>query len=128
MAEGLRVDRWLWSVRLFKTRTAAAKACSSGHVHVAGELARSAKRVTKGDEVRIKRRHGITEVIVEQLLEKRVSATLAAEAYVDVSPPPAPRPVDGDRTVWSARAPTREPGEGRPTKRDRRQLDDFRGR
>lgn len=127
MAEGLRIDRWLWSVRLFKTRTAAAKACSSGEVSIADRPVRPAKRVVEGDRVRIERRHGITEVIVEQLLEKRVSATLAAKAYADISPEPDPSPAYG-RQPWSAPAPTREPGEGRPTKRDRRRLDDFRGR
>ncbi len=127
MAQGLRVDRWLWSVRLFKTRTAATKACDAGAVTINGDSVKPARRVRVDDTVQIKRKVGYTEVVVVELLEKRVSAALAANAYVDQSPEPDPDEVAMLRAI-GMREPTRERGEGRPTKRDRRRLDEFRGR
>ncbi len=130
MASGVRVDKWLWSVRLFKTRTAATKACDQGQVSVLGrdgdEPAKPARRVNEGDRITVKRRHGVSIVVVRQLLEKRVGAPVAVEAYEDLSPPPEPRtdPLGGVVIDQG----TRERGAGRPTKRERRQIDRLRDR
>jgi ribosome-associated heat shock protein Hsp15 len=117
----VRVDRWLWAVRLTKTRSGAAQACRAGHVQVNGGRVKPAATVKVGDTVRI--RVGDRERVVEavRLIETRVGAELAAACLIDRSPPPPPRdPLD--------RPFRRDPGMGRPTKRDRRQLDRSRGR
>jgi ribosome-associated heat shock protein Hsp15 len=119
--ERVRVDRWLWAVRLTKTRSGAAQACRAGHVQVNGAKAKPAAPVKITDTVRI--RVGDRERVVEvvRLIEHRVGAELAAACLIDRSPPPPPRdPLD--------RSGRRPPGMGRPTKRDRRDLDRTRGR
>jgi ribosome-associated heat shock protein Hsp15 len=119
--ERVRVDRWLWAVRLTKTRSGAAQACRAGHVQVNGVRAKPAATVKVGDTVRA--RVGDRERVVEvaRLIETRVGAEPAAACLIDRSPPPPPR----DPQAWPFR---RDPGMGRPTKRDRRQLDRTRGR
>jgi ribosome-associated heat shock protein Hsp15 len=119
--EGTRIDRWLWAVRLAKTRSLAAQACRAGHVQVNGVRAKPAAPVKVGDTVRA--RLGGRERIVEvaRLPGSRVGAELAAACLIDHSPPPPPRePLTG--------LGYRVPGAGRPTKRDRRRLDQARGR
>ena len=116
----VRVDAWAWGIRLFKTRSAAATACKAGHVRVNGERAKPATPVVVGDEVHVRGGELERIVIVTGLLTKRVSATVAVTAYEDHSPPPPPREV---RVVAE-----RDRGTGRPTKRERRELDRLRGR
>jgi ribosome-associated heat shock protein Hsp15 len=119
--DGTRIDRWLWSVRLTKTRSLAAQSCRAGHVQINGVRAKPAAPVNIGDTVRA--RLGGRERIVEvtQLPASRVGAELAAACLIDRSPPPPPRdPLAGFHT--------RNPGAGRPTKRERRHLDQARGR
>lgn len=115
------MDRWLWAVRLYKTRSEATAACRGAHVRVNGSAVKPATPVRVGDrvEARVHGRERVLEVV--QVLDKRVSAATAAESVVDHSPPPPP-----PETV----APTfaRDPATGRPTKRDRRQLDRLRSR
>lgn len=119
--DGTRVDRWLWAIRLYKTRSMATDACRGGHVKVNGAPAKPATTVRVGDRVvaHAQGRERIFEVV--QVLERRVSAALAAAAIVDHSPPPPPRELVAPAFV-------RDPATGRPTKRDRRQLDRFRSR
>jgi len=117
----VRVDSWTWAVRLFKTRSIAAAACRSGHVRVNGTSAKAAQQVRVGDEVRL-RAGGLERiVVVARPVAKRVSAVVAAECLVDHSPPPPPREI-------LAAVPHRDRGAGRPTKRDRRDLDRLRER
>ncbi|AVM01611.1 RNA-binding protein [Gordonia iterans] len=114
-----RIDSWIWGIRLTKTRSAAGAACRAGHVQVNGVTAKPATTVSVGDEVRV-RLHGRERIVeVTQLISKRASAVVAAECYIDRSPPPPPREV-------VAAIPRRDPGAGRPTKRERRQLDKLR--
>lgn len=122
----VRVDKWLWSVRVFKTRSAANDACASGRVRVNGEIAKPATKLTVGDTLEIRRRDDLRVLEVVALLDKRVSASLAAEAIIDRSPPPVEQPADpiGDMIAVAGR---RERGAGRPTKKDRRQMDKMRG-
>jgi ribosome-associated heat shock protein Hsp15 len=119
--EETRVDRWIWAVRLLKTRAAATSACRGGHVRVNGRSAKPATPVRVGDRIEavVHDRQRVLEVV--RVIDKRVSATVAGECVVDHSPPVAPRE---QTAVVSAR----DPGTGRPTKRDRRQLDRFRAR
>ncbi len=119
--ESARVDQWLWSVRITKTRSDAAGACRAGHVKVNGRAAKPSTPVKVGDRVEafVNRRERVLEV--ESIIVKRVGAAIAGECYVDHSPPPLER-ID-EPPVFR-----RDPGTGRPTKRDRRQLDRLRGR
>ncbi len=122
----VRVDKWLWAVRVFKTRSAANDACSSGRVRVNGEIAKPATKLSVGDSLEVRRRDDLRVLEVVALLDKRVSAALAADAIVDRSPPPSTQPADplGDMIAVAAR---RERGAGRPTKKDRRQMNKMRG-
>lgn len=113
-----RVDRWLWAVRVYKTRAAATEACRGGHVEVDGAAAKAATRIRPGCRVtaRVQDRDRVVEVV--DPISRRVGAAEAATCLVDHTPPAPPR----------EQAPfVRERGSGRPTKRDRRRLDRFRG-
>lgn len=116
----VRVDAWIWSVRLAKTRSAAGAACRAGHVRVNGERAKPAQPVRAGDEVRVRQEGRERIVIVQRTIAKRVGAPVAAECLIDKSPPPPPREL-------LAALPVRDRGTGRPTKRDRRETDRLRG-
>jgi ribosome-associated heat shock protein Hsp15 len=113
-----RVDRWIWAVRLLKTRSAATDVCKAGHVKVNGTAAKPATTVRVGDRVEafVHARQRVLEVV--QIIDKRVSAAAAADCVIDHSPPPPPRD--------TMQVMPRVPGSGRPTKRERRQLDRFR--
>ncbi|NRQ39417.1 RNA-binding S4 domain-containing protein [Nonomuraea sp. NN258] len=116
-----RVDSWIWSVRLTKTRSIASDACRGGHVRVNGVRVKPAHAVRAGDEVRLRHEGREHIVIVARVITKRVGAAVAAECYVDKSPPPPPR-------EETAPVAVRDRGAGRPTKRDRRSLDRLLGR
>ncbi|UNO43467.1 RNA-binding S4 domain-containing protein [Streptomyces sp. MST-110588] len=116
-----RVDSWIWSVRLTKTRSQANAACRAGHVRVNGERVKPAQAVRKGDEVRLRLAGRERIVVVSRVLSKRVGASVAAECFIDNSPPPPPREA-------MAVVGHRDRGTGRPTKRDRREIEQLRGR
>jgi ribosome-associated heat shock protein Hsp15 len=116
----VRVDRWLWAARLFKTRSQAAKACTAGHVKINDEAAKSAKPVKVGDSVHATTPGGVRILVVTKLADKRGPAAQARALYEDHSPPPPPRE---ERAFGH-----RERGAGRPTKRDRRLLGRLVGR
>lgn len=112
-----RVDKWLWAVRLFKTRSAASEACRGGHVKVNRQTAKPSTAIRIGDTVtaHVSGRERVLDVV--RVIDRRVGAPLAAECLVDRSPPPPPRAAPGF---------VRDPSSGRPTKRDRRRLDRLR--
>lgn len=115
----VRLDVWLWSARLARTRSAATADCRGGHVRLNGAPVKAAQGVRIGDEVRV-RRPGIEHVYrVRRLLARRVGAPIARGAYEDLTPPPPPQML--------ARPPRREQGAGRPTKKERREIDRLRG-
>jgi ribosome-associated heat shock protein Hsp15 len=117
-----RVDLWIWSVRLAKTRSMASTACRGGHVRVNGRPVKPSHAVKAGDEVRIRRDNNYERiVVVAKVISKRVGAPVAAECYVDKSPPPPPREL-------TAPAAIRPRGAGRPTKRQRREIERLIGR
>ncbi|MCZ2527092.1 RNA-binding S4 domain-containing protein [Streptomyces sp. NPDC059506] len=116
-----RVDSWIWSVRLVKTRSMAAAACRAGHVRVNGDRVKPAQPVKAGDQVRLYHAGRERIVVVSRPISKRVGAAVAAECFVDNSPPPPPR-------EERAAIGLRDRGAGRPTKRDRRELDRLYGR
>lgn len=117
----VRCDVWLWAVRVYKTRSAATTAIRGGHVRVNGDPVKAAHAVKVGDEVRA-RINGFDKILkVEKLLLKRVGAPVAATAYADLTPPPPPR-------EFYAPIVHRDRGSGRPTKRERREIDRLTGR
>ena len=120
--DSVRIDQWLHSVRITKTRADAAAACRGGHVTINGEAAKPAARVKVGDhiEARVNKRQRIVEVT--QVITKRVGAALALECFDDHSPPP--ERLDVVQPLFGVR----DRGAGRPTKRDRRQIDRVRNR
>jgi len=120
-ATTVRVDSWIWAVRIVKTRSLATAACRAGHVKVNGERAKAAQAIRVGDEVRVRDSGFDRVLVVKRLIVKRVSAPVAAESFTDNTPPPPPR----EEIPF---APVRDRGAGRPTKRERRDLEKLRGR
>ncbi|WAX80593.1 RNA-binding S4 domain-containing protein [Streptomyces sp. KMM 9044] len=118
--ETVRTDSWIWSVRLVKTRSLGANACRGGHVRVNGERVKPAHSLRVGDEVRLRHDGRERVVVVKRLIRKRVGAPVAVQCYIDNSPPSPPRDA-------VAPAGIRDRGAGRPTKRDRRELERLRG-
>ncbi|MET4925160.1 RNA-binding S4 domain-containing protein [Streptomyces sp. PSRA5] len=116
----VRADVWIWSVRLTKTRSQAASACRAGHVRVNGERVKPAYAIKPGDEIRLRHAERERVVVLTRVVRKRVGAPVAVQCYVDNSPPPPPREFAGPVAV-------RERGAGRPTKRERRVLDELHG-
>jgi ribosome-associated heat shock protein Hsp15 len=119
--EPVRVDRWLWAARFYKTRSLAHAACEGGKVDVNGQAARPSRSVRTGDRLRITLGEWRRELVVRAVGERRGPAPEARTLYEDLSPPPPPR---------ARRLPPpllRTAGLGRPTKRDRRLLDRVRG-
>ena len=118
--EHTRIDRWVWAVRLYKTRSLAADACDGGLVRVNGHQVKPAAKVRVGDRVEARMGDWHREVEVLRIIEARVGAPAAAACLIDHSPPPPEREHPGFTAL-------RDPGTGRPTKRERRQVDRLRG-
>jgi ribosome-associated heat shock protein Hsp15 len=123
-ADRVRLDKWLWAARFFKTRSAATEAIAGGKVEVNGERAKPAKAIKPGDEVRL--RHGPYEhtLIVRALAERRGSAVVAQGLYEETA---ASREARERLSAQLKLAPATFVYEekGRPTKRDRRELSRF---
>jgi len=116
-----RLDRWLWSIRLYRTRSEATEACRGGHVRVNRAAAKAATPVRAGDRITANVGGRERSIEVVRLIDKRVSAPIAAGCFIDHSPPLPPRELSSPVFL-------RDPATGRPTKRDRRQLDRVRQR
>ncbi|WP_372512513.1 RNA-binding S4 domain-containing protein [Mycobacterium yunnanensis] len=116
--ESARVDRWLWAVRLTKTRPDAAAACRGGHVRVNDRPAKPATMVVPGDVVRARVGEATRVVEVVRVIQKRVGAADAVTCFLDRTPKPAP--------TAAVPVAVRDRGAGRPTKRDRRLLEQLR--
>ena len=116
----VRVDKWLWAARCFKTRSAASAACTAGHVKIDGEAVKAAKAVRAGMTIEVRTPGGLRILEVVALADRRGPAAVAATLYLDHSPPPPPK----DLTDPIAQ---RDRGLGRPTKRDLRDLRKLRG-
>ena len=113
----VRIDKWLWAARFFKSRTLAAAACNGGKVHVNGDAAKPSKTVRPGDMLRVTLPRIRRIVRVTTLAERRGGAGDAAVLYDDLTPPPPPREARPGPPAY------RPPGAGRPTKRERRRID-----
>ncbi len=116
--EGLRVDKWLWYARFFKTRTLAARVCNGGHLRAGGAVVSKAHSKLKvGDVLTFSQGRHIRVIKVLALATRRGPAAEARELYEDLKPPEAANRLPRSSTRG------REPGAGRPTKKDRRALD-----
>jgi ribosome-associated heat shock protein Hsp15 len=126
MDDKLRLDKWLWAARFYKTRNIAVQAIENGRVEVNGERAKRAKALGVGDEVRVRQPPFETIVIVRALAERRGPAALAAKLYEETAESAKARAALAVQ-LRTAPVPAYE-HEGRPTKKNRRQMDEWRKR
>lgn len=121
----VRVDKWLHVARVFKTRSRAAEACTSGHVTVNGSKAKAHRLVATGDRVEVQFGEWQRILVVREVRDKPLPRAEAALLYQDLSPP---RPVRDPLDQLLRQPPLqREKGKGRPTKRERRQIERLKG-
>lgn len=118
--EKVRIDRWLWAVRIFRTRSLAADACRGGKVEIDGENVKPSRGVRIGEKVEVNKEGVLREFRIVQLLEKRVGAKRVAEFAEDLTPPER---LEARRETLAQAILKREAGSGRPTKRERRDIE-----
>jgi ribosome-associated heat shock protein Hsp15 len=123
--EKVRIDKWLWSIRIFKSRTLATDACKGGRVKIDGETAKPSTLLTVGSVVAVKKDGFNLSFKALQLIEKRVGAPIAVTCYEDLTPAEEKNKY---QAWFEAAAPVperREKGTGRPTKKERREIDEY---
>ncbi|MCS7036171.1 MAG: RNA-binding S4 domain-containing protein [Saprospiraceae bacterium] len=121
----VRVDKWLWSVRIFKSRTLATEACKAGRVRIEGEPLKPSHLIGLGDILTVRKAGFNFQYRVLQVLEKRVGAPIAATCYEDITPAEERNKYNAWFLNAAGGAEKREKGAGRPTKKERRELDEF---
>lgn len=121
----VRIDKWLWSIRIFKSRTLSTDACKTSKVKLGENIAKPSTLIAIGDTVSVKKDGFIFQFEVIQLLEKRVGAPIAVTCYKDVT-------TEEERNKYNAwflnatpSAEKREKGAGRPTKKERREIEEY---
>lgn len=120
----VRVDKWLWSVRIFKSRTMATDEVKSGKVKIDGKPVKASYLLQKGEQLEVRKNGFNFQYKVVDLIEKRVGAPLAQKCYEDLTP----QEELNKYNAWfagKAAAEQREKGAGRPTKKERRNIDQF---
>ncbi len=122
--EKVRVDKWLWSVRVFKSRTIATDACKSGKVKMGGEQLKASHAIQAGDVLEVRKNGFNFQYKVVELIQKRVGAPIAQKCYEDLTPEDELNKYK-EWFVGKAAAEKRERGAGRPTKRERREIEQF---
>jgi ribosome-associated heat shock protein Hsp15 len=124
----VRIDQWLWAARLYKTRSLANQACRGGKVQVAGAAVKPARPLREDEVIEIKQPPIVRSYRVKALAAKRVSAALARELVEEITPA-----ADLEKLALARRDPlglifaARDRGSGRPTKRERRELQELLG-
>jgi len=121
--EKLRIDKYLWSIRMFKTRKLAAEACDKGKVKYHGDPVKASKHVTVGDEYEIKTEQKRWRIKVSGLLDHRVQYSEAINYYIDITPAEEIERLQYQAATFNTGK--RRSKIGRPTKKERRDLDDF---
>ncbi len=121
MAEA-RIDKWLWATRIYKTRTIAAEACKKGHITLNGAQVKPARTIKEGDVIGVKKNPITYTFRVLQAIEKRVGAKLLPEIMENITAPEQYELLEMSRISGFI---DRAKGTGRPTKKERRDLDDF---
>ena len=122
MAEQARIDKWLWAVRIYKTRSIAAEACKKGHVSIGERTAKPAHNIRVGDVVNVKKAPIPYSFKVLKCAENRVGAKLVPELMENVTPQEQYEILEMSRMSGFV---DRARGTGRPTKKERRDLDQF---
>jgi ribosome-associated heat shock protein Hsp15 len=120
----VRVDKWLWSVRIFKSRTLATDACKSGKVKIEGIAIKPSYQLQRGETLEVRKNGFNLAFKVIGLIQKRVGAPIAQQCYEDLTPAEELNKYN-DWFVGKSSSERREKGAGRPTKRERRDLDRF---
>jgi ribosome-associated heat shock protein Hsp15 len=118
----VRLDKWLWAARFFKTRQLAIEAVKAGHIELNGERAKPAKSVQAGDEVTVRKAPYQYTLVVKAVSEKRGSASVARQLFTETGESLAAR----EKLLTELRQMPEPVFKGRPTKRDRRALEDWR--
>lgn len=122
--DAVRIDKWLWAVRLFKTRSLATDACKGGKVKIDGANVKPSREVNEGDEIEVVQNGIRKKVKVKQVVKNRVGPKLVADLMEDLTPVEEIEKLDIMRQLNSEK---RSRGVGRPTKRDRRMIDRLKG-
>ena len=118
-----RIDKWLWVVRIYKTRSIATKACAGGKVKIEGNTVKASRMVRKGDIIQVRKRVIKYEYKVLKIAEKRMGAKLVPDFLEDITPE---EELDKLESAHKQPIQTREKGQGRPTKKERRVMDKVR--
>ena len=116
-----RIDKWLWAIRIYKTRTLASDACAAGKIKIDGDSVKASYMLKVGQTVHINKQGDKLVLKSIKLIEKRVGAALAVECYEDLTPPEEKEKLKFPAIFYEAR----DKGIGRPTKKDRREIDKF---
>ena len=122
MSMEARIDKWLWAARIFKTRTIAADACKNNRVQINGAAAKPSRTVKEGDEVSVRKPPVTYTFKVKQAIEKRVGARLLPDIMENITTPEQYEILEMARISGFV---DRAKGTGRPTKKERRALDDW---
>lgn len=122
MADSVRIDKWLWAVRVYKTRSQATEACRKGHVSIGNLPVKASRLVHTGETLKVRKSPITRSLKILALAEKRMSAKLIVDFVDDVTPE---RELDILEMQKNMRWSDRDRGAGRPTKKDRRELDNF---
>lgn len=120
--EKLRIDKYLWAIRMFKTRSLATDACKAGRVKLNGTNIKPSHEVRTGETYQISKGPERKVILVAGLLENRVDAKKAVDYYQDITPV---EQTTAFKSMFHAPVLKRDRGTGRPTKRDRRETDDL---
>ena len=122
MIQKVRIDKWLWAVRIYKTRSKASEACIKGHVLIGNIPVKPSKEIHAGDIIKVKHAVIYKSFKVLEPIHKRLSASLVSEFVEDITPPEELERLEIQKQMkWFSR----KPGSGRPTKKERRDMDDF---
>ena len=124
MAKTVRIDKYLWAVRLYKTRTLATEACKKGRVTVDDMPAKPSRTITTGDVIEVKKMPVVYSYRVKDPIEKRVGAKIVDQFVENITSQEELQKLDMEDDFFVKR----DRGAGRPTKRERRLLDDIHGR
>lgn len=122
MAEGVRIDKWLWAMRLFKTRSQASEECRKGKVTINGISVKPSRELKEGETIQLRRPPITRSYKVITLTENRLSAKLVPEYMIETTPASELEILEMQKNMSFF---NRERGTGRPTKKERRDLDDF---
>ena len=125
MSVKVRIDKWLWAIRIYKTRSLANEACQSGKVKINKSRIKPSRTVQIGDRITVQKGYIKHDFEVKGLIEKRVSATLAQQNYIDNTP--EEEKVKQNTKLFIPQY-KREKGTGRPTKKERREFDKMMGK